>query len=323
MTLLYTSPEFLEHETGQHPERPARLAAITRQLTDLGLLERCRLPDWMPATPRDMERVHPREYLRSIELAASMGGGQLDADTVVCPASYRVGLLAAGAVCDAVRRVVRGEDRQALCLVRPPGHHALAEEAMGFCLFGNVALGARVALDECKLDKVLIVDWDVHHGNGTQAIFYTDPQVGFLSIHRWPFYPGTGREDETGSHAALGTKVNLPVPFGISRADYLACFRNGLEKLADHIKPELVLISAGFDAHRLDPVGSLRLETEDFIPLTEIVQQIAAVHAQGRLVSVLEGGYDLQALGDSVGVHLETLLKLDPNTTSAASPGSV
>jgi acetoin utilization deacetylase AcuC-like enzyme len=230
-------------------------------------------------------------------------------DTVVSPTSYEVALMAAGAVCDAVERLVRGEESNALCLVRPPGHHALVNRAMGFCLFNNVAVAALTAVEELGLDRVLIADWDIHHGNGTQATFWEEPRVGFLSIHRWPFYPGTGDADETGGGAGKGTTVNLPVEFGISRQDYLKLFADSLEQFADRMKPQLILVSAGFDTHRLDPVGNLGLETEDFGVLTRTVLDIADAHAGGRVVSVLEGGYDPEIMADCIEVHLREMVE--------------
>jgi acetoin utilization deacetylase AcuC-like enzyme len=179
---------------------------------------------------------------------------------------------------------------------------------MGFCLFNNVAVAARTAIRRFDLDHVLVVDWDVHHGNGTQAMFWDDPQVAFLSIHRWPFYPGTGRADETGTGRALGTKVNLPIEFGTPRDVYLDHFRTALERLASRIRPQLVLVSAGFDAHRDDPVGSLGLETEDFAELTGIVLDVADAYAGGRIASVLEGGYNTGVLAGCVALHLEGML---------------
>jgi len=179
---------------------------------------------------------------------------------------------------------------------------------MGFCLFNNVAVGARMAIREFGLDRVMIVDWDVHHGNGTQDAFWEEGQVGFFSIHRWPFYPGTGAKDETGSGRGLGATLNVPIEFGVSRPDYLAAFRSALESIAERIRPQLVLISAGFDSHRADPIGSLGLETEDFEPLTRAVLDVANVHAGGRVVSMLEGGYDTSALAGCVEVHLRELL---------------
>jgi acetoin utilization deacetylase AcuC-like enzyme len=240
---------------------------------------------------------------------AADGGGRIDVDTVVSERSYDVAALAAGAAQDAVRRVMAGEDQTALCLVRPPGHHALHQNAMGFCLFNNVALGAHAALAECGLERVLIVDWDVHHGNGTQELFWEDGRVGFLSIHRWPFYPGTGAADETGSGRGLGWIANIPIAFGVSRNDYHAQFERDLETLSARVQPQLVLISAGFDAHCDDPIGSLGLEVEDFARLTRSVRQIAAAYAQGKIVSILEGGYHPQRLAESVSAHLTVLLE--------------
>jgi acetoin utilization deacetylase AcuC-like enzyme len=214
----------------------------------------------------------------------------------------------AGAAVDAI---LTGDDANALCLVRPPGHHATPDRSMGFCLFNNVALAANRARGAHGLTRVLIVDWDVHHGNGTQDIFYEAPDVVFYSAHRFGhgFYPGTGAADETGHGRGAGHVFNLPLPFGISRKEYRAAFAATLEKAADTIKPELVLVSAGFDAHARDPIGSLGLETEDFTELTRLVLDVARTHAQGRLVSCLEGGYNLDALAEGVQTHLEELLQ--------------
>ena len=310
MTLLYSEPCFLEHETGHHhPERAQRICGIPKRLEEAQLSQRCRRVQFQPVAPRQLGRVHSMAYIDEIRALAKSGGGDIDPDTVVSPASYHVALMAAGCVCDAAGRLIRGEDTRALCLVRPPGHHAMAGRGMGFCLFNNVAVAARLATDELELDRVLIVDWDVHHGNGTQATFWEDPKVGFLSIHRWPFYPGTGSLAESGGGAGLGATVNVPVEWGISRDDYLAAFRTALDKLAAKIKPQLVFVSAGFDAHRRDPVGSLGLEAEDFGLLTAAVLDVADAYAGGKLVSVLEGGYDPDALADCIEVHLGEMVK--------------
>ncbi|MBN2024577.1 MAG: histone deacetylase [Pirellulales bacterium] len=311
MTLLYSESCFLQHETGNHPERAARIRLIPERLESAGLLARCKRPTWEPVARHRLTAVHAPRYVDEVWSLAKSGGGELDAETIVSPCSYDVALLAAGCVCDAVERVVRGEGPRALCLVRPPGHHALMNRGMGFCLFNNVAIAARMATSELNLDRVLIVDWDVHHGNGTQFTFWEDPRVGFLSIHRWPFFPGTGSEDETGGGAGLGTIRNLPVPFGIQRDEYLDRLTDALEDFAAQIKPQLVLLSAGFDTHRRDPIGSLGLETEDFSPLTRLVLDVADTFAQGRLVSVLEGGYHPEAMADSVEIHLAEMLGRD------------
>jgi acetoin utilization deacetylase AcuC-like enzyme len=311
MTLLYSDPAFLDHKTGQHPERPERLMQVVAHLKRTGLDERCARPVWASCSLSRLSRVHNLEYAAAVQAFAQQGGGRIEEDTVVCPASYNVALRAVGAVADAVTRVVAGEDKHALCLVRPPGHHALEDSAMGFCLFNNVAVGARTATSELGLNRVLVVDWDVHHGNGTQATFWRDPQVGFLSIHRWPFYPGTGDETETGAGAAQGRVLNLPVEMGTSRRDYLDRFRTGLEHLASRVKPELVLVSAGFDSHRDDPIGSLGLETEDFLTLTSAVLDVADAYAGGKVVSVLEGGYNPGVLAGAIELHLTELLARD------------
>jgi acetoin utilization deacetylase AcuC-like enzyme len=309
MALLYTDDRFLDHDTGQHPERAERLRQIHARLRDTELVDSCHRPTWKPVSPERLARVHSLDYAEMIERFAAGGGGRIESDTMVSRASSEVARLAAGAVCDAVERVLHGEDRHALCLVRPPGHHALQAGAMGFCLFNNVAIGARLAISEFSLDRVLIVDWDVHHGNGTQDAFWTDPQVGFFSIHRWPFYPGTGDSNETGSGPGLGTTLNLPVEFGTPRKSYLDRFTSELERFAERIRPQLVLLSAGFDSHRTDPIGSLGLETEDFAALTKSVLNVADSHAGGRLVSVLEGGYNPPVLAKSVELHLRTMLE--------------
>jgi len=310
MTLLYTDPLFLQHETGRHPESRARLRAISARLTQLGLIERCTSGTYQALTAEQIRLVHDPSVFADVQQLTQRGGGQLDPDTVVSPESLRVALAAAGACVAAVDAVLRGTDPTALCLVRPPGHHATPTRSMGFCLFNNIALAARRARDEHGLTRILIVDWDVHHGNGTQDIFYDDPTVMFHSIHRYGhgFYPGSGAADETGHGPGLGYTLNTPIRHGTPRPEYHARFVADLEKVADKIKPELVLVSAGFDAHRLDPIGSFDLETEDFAELTRRVRAIARTHAGGRLVSCLEGGYHLDALAESVRVHLEELL---------------
>ena len=309
MTLLYSDARFLNHETGRHPECPARLKSIVKRLADDGLDTRCVRHDCTPASLEQLERCHGRDYVRQLRESIAAGKlGSIEQDTIVSAGSYEAAILASGAVCDAVARVVKGEDKSALCLVRPPGHHALKNAPMGFCLFNNIAVGARAAIAEQRLDRVLVIDWDVHHGNGTQDEFYEDEQVGFLSIHRYPFYPGSGAADETGRDKGLGTTVNVPIEYGTSRAKYFDAFRSGLDRIAERMKPQLVLISAGFDAHKDDPIGSLDLETDDFVELTKLVQGVADTYAGGRVVSVLEGGYHLDALAASVSVHLRTLL---------------
>ena len=291
MTLLYYDPLFLQHETGKHPENADRIITAARRLNLLAMHFGCARPSWEPLAAEELACIHDPLYIESVRTAAEQGGGMLDPDTVVSTRSYDVARSAAGAACNAVDNVLTSKAQRAFCLVRPPGHHATQNRAMGFCLFNNVALAARRSIQQHGLEHVLIVDWDVHHGNGTQEIFWEDPRVGYFSIHRHPFYPGTGMADETGAGAGLGTKLNVPIEFGTSRTDYLQKFHQGLETLAARIRPQLILISAGFDAHRLDPIGSLGLESEDFVPMTQAVLEIAEAHANGRIVSMLEGGY--------------------------------
>lgn len=311
MTLLYYNPIFMEHQTGEHPERPARLLSVVRYLSFTGLDSDCARPAWEPASTEQLAYVHTADHIALVRDVAAAGGGQLDADTIVSKRSYEVARMAAGAVCDAVRRVLSGEDQTAFCLVRPPGHHATADLAMGFCLFNNIAIGARTAIREHGLERVLIIDFDVHHGNGTQAIFWEDPQVGFYSTHRSAFYPGTGAADECGSGAGQGATLNVPVSMGTPPAEQLDTFSHTLRRFAEHIRPQLVLVSAGFDAHKDDPIGSLGLSSDDFRKLTRIILEVAAQHAEGRVVSVLEGGYNAEALADCVEAHLEELLAGD------------
>ena len=309
MTLLYSARCFWTMRRAIIPSARERIRSIPDRLETAGLLGKFKRPAFKPISRQRLARVHSPGYIDEIRAFAKSGGGHIEADTIVSPASFEVAMLAAGCVCDAAERIVRGEDTQAMCLVRPPGHHAMTGHAMGFCIFNNIAAAARLAVDSLELSRVLIVDWDVHHGNGTQATFWEDPQVGFLSIHRWPFYPGTGDEDETGGGPGLGATLNLPVQFGTSRKDCLTRFSDNLDRFAAHIKPELVLISAGFDTHRADPVGNLGLETEDFVPLTNAVLDVASTYAEGRIISVLEGGYNPDALADCVSVHLQEMLK--------------
>ena len=310
MTLLFRDPLFQRHETGRHPERPARLAVIESRLENAGLAAQCVAGKYQPLSADAVAEVHTPSVVADVRKLAESGGGWLEADTLVSPPSYEVALAAAGACVAGVDQVMRGVDPTALCLVRPPGHHATPTRSMGFCLFNNIALAAHHARKTFGLSRILIVDWDVHHGNGTQDIFWTDPTVHFISIHRFGhgFYPGTGNSDETGSGAGLGHTVNVPIHYGASRTDYRGAFRNAIEKAADHIKPELILLSAGFDAHVRDPIGSLGLEAEDFAEMTRMLRSVATAHCHGRLVSCLEGGYHLEALAESVQAHLEELL---------------
>lgn len=308
MTLFYYDSVFQEHKTGEHPENGGRLLPAIRHLHFIGLDSDCKRPSWEPVSLQRLEYVHTPEYIASIERFAASGGGQIEADTMVSKRSYEVARMAVGAVCNAVERVVAGEDTTALCVVRPPGHHAMPDHPMGFCLFNNIAVAARVATNELDVQRVLIVDFDVHHGNGTQAMFWEAADVAYFSMHRVPLYPGTGAAEETGAGEGLGTTLNLPVELGTPRDQQLRDFQRELTAFAARIRPQLVLVSAGFDAHKNDPVGSLGLENEDFRVLTQCLLDVAAEHAGGKLVSVLEGGYNPHVLSDCIAIHLEELL---------------
>jgi acetoin utilization deacetylase AcuC-like enzyme len=308
MTILYSDVRFQDHLTGRHPESPQRLEVVLEYLQKKKLPDRCVKGQFTFATADQLQAVHTAQHIKNIERFAVNGGGRIENDTVCSPKSYDVARLAAGAAISAVDAVIKGPEKTALCLVRPPGHHAVVDSPMGFCLFNNVAIAARHAVRTHKLRRVLIVDWDVHHGNGTQDIFSEDEQVYFFSSHRYPFYPGSGAANETGHGRGVGTKFNLPLKFGIARNEFLTRFETSLLQAAAKCQPELVLLSAGFDAHHEDPVGSLSLETEDFIKLTKLVQGVANAHCGGKLVSLLEGGYNTQRLAECVGVHLEQLL---------------
>ncbi|HLQ46659.1 MAG TPA: histone deacetylase, partial [Planctomycetaceae bacterium] len=306
MTLLFTDPIFLEHDTGRHPESAERLRSVTATLSERKLDEGCVRGEVVAASREQLLRVHSAEHIDRVERYCRDGGGRIEADTVCSRRSYEVALRAAGSACAAVDHVLESDakQRRALCLIRPPGHHALATQPMGFCLFNNVAVAARQAQTAHGLHRVLIVDWDVHHGNGTQDIFYEDGQVHFFSAHRFPFYPGTGDSDETGKGKRLGSTFNLPLKFGTPRREYLGRFETMLLDAAKRCHPELVLLSAGFDAHARDPIGSLGLESEDFQKLSELVLGVAKEQCGGKLVSLLEGGYNVTALAECVAIHL-------------------
>jgi acetoin utilization deacetylase AcuC-like enzyme len=305
---LVTDRRMIDHRVpAHHPERPERLETILRQLQREGYDKTCASLPAREATIEELGRVHTPDYLADVVNLDEAGGGMLDPDTWLLPGSRLAARLAAGAAVEAVSHVLAQPNRRAMCLVRPPGHHARPSAGMGFCVYANVAAAAADALARFELSRVLIVDFDVHHGNGTQEIFYDSGRVGFLSIHRYPFYPGTGAKDETGTGQGLGWTSNIPVRYGTPSADYRAAFRAGLEHLADRIRPELVIISAGFDAHAEDPVGDLGLEVEDFETLTREIVSVAETHASGRIVSVLEGGYNVPILAGCVVAHLDAL----------------
>lgn len=297
---LVYADEYLEHDDPSHPESAKRLEAITALLRTRGVWERA-----VPIAPRpiSMERLtslHTPEYVARVRQTAERGRYWKDGDTYFTPASYRVALLAAGGAIEAVKAVLAGRVEAALALVRPPGHHARPHRDMGFCFFNNIALAARHALDEGGVRRVLIVDWDAHHGNGTQEAFYGDGRVLYFSTHQFPFYPGTGSIQEVGEGAGAGCMVNVPLPPGVGDAGYRRVFAEVLLPAARRFRPELVLVSAGYDPHWADPLVSLAVSVRGFAHLAAVVREIAQEHCPGRLALALEGGYDLQALAFGV-----------------------
>ncbi|WP_417847252.1 histone deacetylase [Thalassoglobus sp.] len=311
-SLLYMDDCFLNHGSESHPECPERLRYLRAHLQSADLIQRFERPPIILATEEQLQLAHHSGYINELRKYAEAGGGWLENDTFVSQQSFDTARSAVGTVIEAVDAVMKDVGRQAVCLVRPPGHHALPTMAMGFCLFNNIAIGAMHAREHHLLNRILIVDWDVHHGNGTQHLFYRDHDVYYVSVHRSPFFPGTGAANETGEGDGLGTTFNLPLEFGVSRKEYFERFSTLLGHAASRCRPELVLLSAGFDAHHADPVGSLGLETEDYAPLTKMVQDVANEYCDGRLVSVLEGGYNVPVLAECVELHLRTLLDRTP-----------
>ncbi|MGE3716766.1 MAG: histone deacetylase family protein [Bauldia sp.] len=296
---------FLEHLVpGGHPERPARLQAIARRLSapefDGLIREGATEPPEAAITA-----VHPERYVESLRVGSRLDGlVQIDSDTFLAPRSFEVASRAAGAVCSAIDAVLGGRATNAFCAVRPPGHHAEPETAMGFCLFNSVAIGARHAQRAHGLSRVAIVDWDVHHGNGTQATFWTDPSVLYASTHQYPLFPMTGAESETGA----GNIVNVTLKAGTAGPAFRDLFASRVLSRVEAFAPELIVISAGFDAHWRDPLAELALQAEDFAWATTAVMEVADRVAGGRIVSVLEGGYDLEGLAESAAAHVAALM---------------
>ncbi len=307
---LVLDPVFERHRTGDgHPESPQRLTALRSHFGDRGLVPRCRVLEPVPIDPSALARVHDTAYLRQVEAACASGAAALDADTAICRDSLKVAGLAAGSVAQLCRRVADGELDAGFAAVRPPGHHAERNRAMGFCIYNNIAVAAAFLLERQDIARVLVVDWDVHHGNGTQHIFEADDRVFYFSVQQSPLYPGTGAAAETGKGRGAGFTLNHPLPPGAGDGPFLDALEAGLVPAADRFLPDFVLLSAGFDAHRADPLAGLTVSTDGFEKATAIVRSIAEQHAGGRLVSVLEGGYDLQAMPQAAAVHLEGLLR--------------
>ena len=304
---VVTHRDYELHDSGSyHPECPARTREVVSHLKASDLASKLDWREPEAAARCRIESVHDASYRRFVEAAWQSGRSVLDAgDTPIGSESYRVAELAAGGALGAVDAVMNEGFRFAFSCARPPGHHARPATAMGFCLFNHIAIAARYAQQRYGIERVLIVDWDVHHGNGTQEIFYADPTVFFFSAHQYPFYPGTGAANERGCGEGRGATLNVPMAAGATMDEYRRAFAEQLLPVADTFCPELILISAGFDAHREDPLAGIRLEDEAFAELTSLVIGIAQRHCSGRVVSILEGGYNISALSRSVYRHLE------------------
>jgi acetoin utilization deacetylase AcuC-like enzyme len=311
-TGLVYDPRYLEHDMGMgHPESPNRLRAIMQQLEQSGTMAQLTRIEPRMAEDEWVTQVHTAAYLASLKQHAPASGRvSLDPDTSMSPGSLTAAYLAAGGALAGVDAMMANQVDHVFCAVRPPGHHAEANRAMGFCLLNNVAIAARYAQKMHGLSRVLIVDWDVHHGNGTQHCFEDDPSVLFFSTHQFPHYPGTGRESERGRGAGEGATINVPMEAGEGDDEYRTIFHQVLVPAAEQFKPELVIISAGFDAHKDDPLASMGLTESGYAELTGIVAGIAKRYAQGRILSSLEGGYNLTALAASVDAHVRGLLAL-------------
>lgn len=304
-------PRYLEHDMGAgHPESPQRLRAIMQRLEQSGVAAALARIEPRKAEDEWVTLVHQPKYVAFLnQQAPAQGRLSLDADTSMSPGSLAAAYLAAGAALAGVDAIMAQRAQHVFCAVRPPGHHAEADRAMGFCFFNNVAIAARYVQKRYGLRRVLIVDWDVHHGNGTQHSFDEDPSVLFFSTHQYPHYPGTGRATERGSGAAEGLTINVPMEAGEGDDEYRTVFQKVLVPAADAFKPEFVIISAGFDAHRDDPLASMGLTEAGYADLTAIVAGIAVRHCGGRLLSSLEGGYNLKALSMSVERHIQVLME--------------
>lgn len=302
-----SDPFYLKHKNEPHPENPGRLNAIQKNIESSKYYNNLTLIQPRKATVEDIAKVHGTGYIRSVEDSCRNGVRNLDADTVISSDSYQAALLSAGAGLEALDKILEGTVGNAFCAVRPPGHHAEQNKAMGFCLFNNVGVIARYAQDVKNIQKIFIFDWDVHHGNGTQHSFYKDSSIYYSSIHQYPFYPGTGGVDETGTGDGLGSNLNIPMRAYSYDTDYINAIEHKLIPVIQKFNPDLIIISAGFDAHENDPLAQINLSTDCYGKMTQKLMEIANDVCNGRILSMLEGGYDYSALADSVQLHVETL----------------
>lgn len=306
-TAIVYDPFNLRHTLEGHPENFRRLEGTWQLLQTDGILQDLiRVPS-SPAPLDAILRVHTAQYVERLQAISVRGGGRIDADTYVNADSYQAALLAAGGLLNLTDMVLQGQADNGFALIRPPGHHALEQRGMGFCLLANAAIAARWAQDRHGIARVLIIDFDVHHGNGTQAIFYDDPSILFFSTHQYPYYPGTGAADEVGSEMAYGTTINIPFPTFVGDAGYVTAFQRILGPLARDFRPEVIILSAGYDAHWLDPLAGMNLSIEGYVHMVEEVLALADELCNGKLVCVLEGGYHLDVLAHSILSSLRTL----------------
>ncbi len=317
---LVYDPIYMGHDTGDHVENGRRLERTIELLGTSNLRRQLVTISPEPASMEDLLRVHSAQHIARVDRSASEGGGWLDGDTMTSPGSYEAAIYAAGGVARATEEVIKGDVESAFALVRPPGHHATRTDAMGFCLFNNVAIAARVALQKHSLERVLIVDFDVHHGNGTQDIFYSDAQVMYVSTHQYPLYPGTGRVEETGVAGGLDHTVNIPLPPWSGDREYLLAFEQIIVPAARRFQPQIILVSAGYDAHWADSISSMQVTVGGYARMATMLKQLAAELCQGRIVFALEGGYHLQALAHSVKATVEVLLGLPAGADDPLGP---
>lgn len=311
--LVYHS-NYLKHETGLgHPESPDRLNSIMYRLDKAGLLKDLTVIEPKPASKDDILLIHSEKHFDTIKSAWGNGYKAITPDTPISEDSFGVAMLAVGGVLTGIDRMMSGEIKNGMALVRPPGHHAAPDHAMGFCLFNNIAIGARYLQIRYGIERVLIVDWDLHHGNGTQEAFYNDPSVLYFSTHQYPCYPGTGSFHETGEGSGKGFTINVPMRVGTPPEEFLRKFKDALYERALRFSPGVILISAGFDAHKDDPLGDLMLTEDSYAEMTKIVLDIAEKCCNRRVMSLLEGGYNLTALAHSVEAHLKEMMAFPLN----------
>lgn len=308
-TGLIYHPDFLKHDTGHHPENKLRLIKTIEYLGKIGTLSKLSLIPFEKSTEENLLLVHTQKHVDYVKNSYKQNIRYLDPDTPVSADSYETALLAVGGVLEAVQQVVDKNIKNAFCLIRPPGHHSTPARSMGFCLFNNVAIAARYLQKHLNHQRILIIDWDAHHGNGTQETFYDDPTILYFSIHHYPFYPGTGSSEEKGAKNGFGYNINVPLPSDSNDSKYLSAFENYLLPAVEKFKPEFILISAGFDAHIEDPLGGMAVTDEGFETLTKIVTGMANKYCNNKIVSVLEGGYNLKTLPKTIATHTKVLME--------------